>query len=185
MKLRNKIAAITAAAMLAFTGVGFAAWTFNKDVTDFKNATIQVLSESEEGTLTLDATDLYIILDQAGISYASDVAGANPVTQLTGVYNAVADGTLGENMDVTFSLAFSGATSDWSHYVEGLVNPANQTITMVHGDNNIAFDLPALSYVVANKPSTESEYDAMVTALNGKQLTLTVTADAAADTVVD
>ena len=29
MKLRNKLAAITAAAMLAFTGVGFAAWTFN------------------------------------------------------------------------------------------------------------------------------------------------------------
>ena len=32
MKLRNKIAAITAAAMLAFTGVGFAAWTFTNSV---------------------------------------------------------------------------------------------------------------------------------------------------------
>ena len=31
MKLRNKIAAITAAAMLAFTGVGFAAWTFTTE----------------------------------------------------------------------------------------------------------------------------------------------------------
>lgn len=32
MKLRNKIAAITAASMLAFAGVGFAAWTFTKSV---------------------------------------------------------------------------------------------------------------------------------------------------------
>lgn len=32
MKLRNKLAAITAAAMLAFTGVGFAAWTFINEV---------------------------------------------------------------------------------------------------------------------------------------------------------
>ena len=32
MKLRNKIAAITAAAMLAFTGVGFASWVFTNKV---------------------------------------------------------------------------------------------------------------------------------------------------------
>lgn len=32
MKLRNKLAAITAAAMLAFTGVGFAAWVFTNQV---------------------------------------------------------------------------------------------------------------------------------------------------------
>jgi len=32
MKLRNKLAAITAAAMLAFAGVGFASWTFQNTV---------------------------------------------------------------------------------------------------------------------------------------------------------
>ena len=184
MKLRNKIAAITAAAMLAFTGVGFAAWTFNKDVNATKQATIQVLSESEEGVLTLDATSLYIILDQAGISYASDAAGANPVTQLTGNYEVVAAGNLGENMDVTFDLAFSGAVTEWSTYVTGLNDVSLGTITTVHGDNEIAFDLPELTYTSA-KPSTESEYDAMKTALDGKTITLTVTANAAADDVAD
>jgi hypothetical protein len=34
MKLRNKIAAITAAAMLALAGVGFGAWVFTKQVSD-------------------------------------------------------------------------------------------------------------------------------------------------------
>ena len=30
MTLKNKIAAITAASMVAFVGIGFAAWTFNE-----------------------------------------------------------------------------------------------------------------------------------------------------------
>ena len=184
MKLRNKIAAITAAAMLAFTGIGFAAWTFNKDVTTDSTANIVVTAESEQGTLAINTTDLYIILDQAGISYATDEAGANPVTELEATYTAVADGNLGENMDVTFTLEFSGATSDWSYYVEGLIDPSAQTITTVNGDNDLSFALPALSYT-EHKPSTESEYDAMKAALDGKQLTLTVTADAAADNVAD
>jgi hypothetical protein len=42
MKLRNKIAAITAAAMLAFTGVGFAAWAFTNEVSVEKEASVIV-----------------------------------------------------------------------------------------------------------------------------------------------
>ena len=62
MKLRNKLAAITAAAMLAFAGIGFAAWTFNKDVQETSQATIVVTDESEKGTLEILTTDLYVIL---------------------------------------------------------------------------------------------------------------------------
>lgn len=184
MKLRNKIAAITAASMLAFAGAGFAAWTFNKDVSDTSTANVVVTSESEQGTLEIETTSLYIILDQAGIFYAEDNAGANPVTELEATYTAVAAGNLGENMDVTFTLEFSGAVAAWSTYVNGLVDPASQTITTVNGANQVLFTLPTLTYTAA-KPSTESEYDAMVTALDGQTLTLTVTADAAADDVAD
>ena len=184
MKLRNKIAAITAASMLAFAGVGFAAWVFNKDVTETSTANVVVTTESEEGTLTIDTTSLYIILDQAKIYYASDAAGANEVTELRATYIAVAAGNLGENMSVTFSLAFSGAVTEWSTYVAGLTDPASQTIATVNGDNAVSFALPALTYTSA-KPSTESQYDAMKAALDGKTLTLTVTADAAADDVAD
>ena len=184
MKLRNKIAAITAASMLAFAGVGFAAWVFNKDVETTSTANVVVTTESEQGTLTINTTSLYIILDQAEIFYASDAAGTSKITKLEATYTAVAAGNLGENMDVTFSLAFSGAIDAWSNYVNGLVDPASQTITTVNGANAVEFALPALTYT-ANKPSTESQYDDMYAALNGKTLTLTVTANAAADDVAD
>ena len=185
MKLRNKLAAITGAAMLAFAGAGYAAWVFNKDVEVSSNASIVITSESEQGTLVIDTDSLYIILDQDGIYYASDSAGANEVTELELTYTAVAAGNLGENMSVTFSLEITGATSDWSHYVSGLADPADMTETVVNGANQYSFVLPSLSYVAANKPSTESEYDAMVAALDGDQLTFTVIADAAADDVAD
>lgn len=184
MKLRNKIAAITGAATLAFAGAGFAAWVFNKDVTEASTANVVVTTESEEGTLVINTSSLYIILDQAEIYYASDAAGSSRVTALAATYTAVADGNLGENMSVTFSLAFSGAVTEWSTYVSGLADPAAQTIATVNGANNISFTLPALSYT-ASKPSTESEYDTMKAALDGKTLTLTVTANAAADDVAD
>ena len=184
MKLKNKLAAISAATMLAFTGVGYAAWTFNKDTNDTKNATVSVLAESEKGTLAISDTALYIILDQAGISYASDAAGEHPVTTLTATYTAEANGTLGENMDVDFDLAWGEAVEDWAYYVNGLTDVDAGTHTMVNGANAVSITLPTLTYT-AHKPSTESEYDAMKTALNGATLTLTVTADAAADNVND
>lgn len=184
MNLKNKLAAITAAAMLAFAGVGFAAWTFNKDVQETSQATVVVTEESEKGTLEILTTDLYVILDQAEIFYASDAEGANKVTKLDAKYTAEADGNLGENMDVAFDLAWSGAVADWSTYVSGLEDVDLGTKTVVNGENALSFDLPALSYTSA-KPSTESEYDAMKAALDGKTLTITITADAVADDVAD
>lgn len=184
MKLRNKIATITAASMLALAGVGYAAWTFNKDVSAESAATIAVLPESEEGTLTITTNSLYVILDQAEIYYASDANGANRVTQLEANYNAVAAGNLGENMNVDFDLAWSGYTNDWSYYVNGLTSVSLGTVEVAHGDNALQFDLPALSYT-DKKPSKESEYDAMKLALDGKTLTMTITANAAADDVAD
>ena len=184
MKLRNKIAAITGAATLAFAGAGFAAWVFNKDVSATSTGNVVVTTESEQGTLSIDTSSLYIILDQARIYYASDSAGASEITELEATYTAVANGGYGENMSVTFSLEFSGAVAAWSTYVNGLVDPASQTVVTVNGTNEISFALPALSYT-ANKPSTESQYDDMQSALSGATLTLTVTANAAADDVAD
>lgn len=184
MSLRSKLAIITTALVLLFVGVGFAAWTFNKDVNTSTAGLVAITTESEQGTLTVTTASLYIILDQAEIYYATDAAGNNKITAVEANYNAVAAGNLGENMSVTFSLAFSGTDSTWTNYISGLTAPANQTETVVNGDNAISFTLPTLTYT-ANKPSTESEYDAMVTALTGKSLTLTITADAAADDVAD
>ena len=54
MKLRNKIAAITAAAMLAFTGVGFAAWVFTKDVSSEAPVTSVVTAAIEAEEVSAD-----------------------------------------------------------------------------------------------------------------------------------
>ena len=79
MKLRNKIAAITAAAMLAFAGTGFAAWVFTNTVsTDDAVGTPKVTCAVElnddfelwhdvgaDGNAANDAklTSLYLICD--------------------------------------------------------------------------------------------------------------------------
>lgn len=180
MKLTNKLAAITAASMLSFAGVGFAAWTFNKDASISSTANIAVLAETELGTLTITTTNLYIILDQSGIYYATDAAGENPITQLVANYTAVADGTYGANMDIDFTLTWSIGSVAWTNYVSGLTSVSLGTVTVDNGSNELLFTLPTLTYT-ANKPSTKSEYDTMKEALNGKSLTITITADAAAD----
>ena len=68
MKLRNKIAAITAAAMLAFTGVGFAAWTFTKTVEDNTTAASKVTCGIEANNLKVyngsaEIENIYVIFD--------------------------------------------------------------------------------------------------------------------------
>lgn len=186
MKLRNKLTAITAAAMLAFTGAGFAAWTFTNDASADSAANIAITAEAEDGVLEVKSpANLYIILDQAGIYYAAsaDAAAADAITTLDLTYTTTADPALGVDMGVTFSFAF-GSLDGWTTYVDGLSNPEAKTLTMVKGANDVSFTLPSLSYTDA-KPSKESEYNAMKTALDGKQITITVTANAAADDVAD
>jgi len=53
MKLRNKLAAITAAAMLAFAGLGFAAWTFTNSVEVEKEASSIVTVAVETNAVKL------------------------------------------------------------------------------------------------------------------------------------
>lgn len=63
MKLRNKLAAITAAAMLAFTGVGFAAWTFTKPVSTDANVTGVVTAAIEAKNVEANPNTFYLICD--------------------------------------------------------------------------------------------------------------------------
>ena len=101
MKLKNKLALITAVAMLAFGGVGYAAWTFTK----VENAQISTIEdkvavgiELNDGFKLYNAADdaevtaLYLICDAPtaetgilagdGIYWATDAAGANAITNV-------------------------------------------------------------------------------------------------------
>ena len=104
MKLRNKIMMITLLAMVAFIGVGFAAWVFQNTVTTSaiepidKVAVAVELDETEglhfyaEDTYATEVTALYMICDAPtvasaylageGVYWAYDAAGEHPVTQL-------------------------------------------------------------------------------------------------------
>lgn len=93
MKLRNKIAAITAAAMLAFTGVGFAAWTFTKEVNQSVENISGVVTAAVEakdnivvkaGGHALHGTDAYSL-----VVYCDAPSGVTGLTAGKGIYWAV------------------------------------------------------------------------------------------------
>ena len=70
MNLKNKLAVITATAMLAFVGTGFAAWTFTKSVNaDVASITGKVTAAIEAKELKVqdgsghDVAGLYLICD--------------------------------------------------------------------------------------------------------------------------
>ena len=69
MKLRNKLAVIMAASMLAFAGVGYAAWTFTKQVSDDAVVVGKTTAAIEADGLRVtdgagnDVANLYLICD--------------------------------------------------------------------------------------------------------------------------
>ena len=186
MKLRNKIAAITAAAMLAFTGVGFAAWTFNNSTAQTQNVSTYVTSaiEAKNVELSGDKT-VYLVLDQAKPYWSTAVnTGSKPVEltdgkiTVTPKYKVVNqnDGaswkwTVSSNMNV------ASAISTYVTVGSFVASSAETgTITAASGDDQIAaidYNLPTLNYVEAKKPTSLESYNAMVSAINGAMITFT------------
>ena len=64
MKLRNKLAAITAAAMLAFTGIGFGAWIFGHEATANETVTPAVTAAVDLTGLTADEATIKLVLGE-------------------------------------------------------------------------------------------------------------------------
>ena len=74
MKLRTKLAAITAAAMLAFAGVGFASWTFQNTV------------QTQDVTVTPEITCAVELNDDFKLFYDADNDASTADTQLSTLY---------------------------------------------------------------------------------------------------
>lgn len=182
MKLRNKLAAITAAAMLAFTGVGFAAWTFSNTVAQKQDVSTYVTSALKAENVELSGnTEVYLVLDQAKPYWSTEKEVNRKPDELTDGKITVTpkftirdkqdgaswDYTLTSSIDVNASIAhyvdvtgFDTADKTGTVSLAGVANPAS-----------VDYALPSLSYVAANKPDTLTKYDAMVSALNGKVIT--------------
>ena len=183
MKLRNKLAAITAAAMLAFTGVGFGAWVFGHQATENATVTNVVTAAVDLTGLTADHDSFKLVLDQPSKSYNLQGKGlhwednsGNALTSIeltpaitfrsgsdtpTYEYSFVPDVTISSGFDsiVTFSN----------------VDETERTGTFTQASPLAAFSytLPTLAYT--DEPESLAEYDAMVTALAGKSISFSFT----------
>jgi len=193
MKLRNKLAAITAAAMLAFAGIGFASWQFTSTVNETVTGGNEVTCAVEASNLTADHTTLYLICDAPtdptgnlkagdGIFWSTAADGSAPVTSLTltGEFNHNAEDLDYEcGVSYEFTCTPSGdlaADTDYFTYNAGSFASGATGTSTTFADVTAVYTLPTYSYVAAVKAyNTVSQVTAMNTALNGKTLTLSFT----------
>ena len=196
MKLRNKIAAITAAAMLAFTGVGFAAWTFTKTVEDRVTATSKVTCGIEANNLKVyngdtEIENIYVVFDAPttatgdrkageGIFYCSDIT--SPSTTKITTLKLVGQIDRIENdlhySDVVEQVEFKVAETnnipvEQVSFSAGSIADSIQDIVVNDNEYEAIYTLPTLDYVVA--PTTLAELTAFDTAVSGTTISLVFT----------
>ena len=166
MKLRNKIAAITAASMLAFAGVGFAAWTFTKSVNDSASIQGKVTAAIEAQGLAVqdgagnDVTALYLICDAPsgtaglvagdGIYWSTQADGSDTITTLTLIGSVTeADYDIGDINTYVGHFASTATNAVNGTYVGIAATTAlDQTVnsTSKNADVEYVWTLPAVSY---------------------------------------
>lgn len=181
MKLRNKLAIITSASMLAFIGAGYAAWTFNNNVAQSQDASVYATSAINAKNVELSGnTTVFLVLDQAKPYWSVAVNnGSKPVELANGKITVSPDYDLTDQNDgaswtytITSAISVDAAIATYVN-VTGF-DTVNKTGTITAaGAEAIAevdYDLPALAYT-ASKPSTYAEYEAMVAAVAGKVIT--------------
>lgn len=183
MKLKNKLALITTASMLAFVGAGYAAWTFNNNVAQTQDAGVYATSAINAKNVELSGnTTVYLVLDQAKPYWSVAVNnGSKPVELANGKITVTPDYDVTDQNDgaswtytLTSAISVDSAIATYVN-VTGF-DTANKTGTITAAGaetiDAVDYDLPALAYT-ASKPSTYAEYEAMVAAVAGKVITFT------------
>lgn len=198
MKLRNKLAAITAVAMLAFAGVGFAAWTFTNttDPAAVSN-TGAVTCAIEADDITVDHNTIYLIFDAPTTASATRAAGhgiywstsnstdesvtwAARITQLnlTGSFNHEANDIEGHDVSYLFDVneVLTGISSTYVSATAGSFASGATGHTSGIADVTAVYTLPTFSYTaLVEGYSSIAEMSAMVAALSGASITLSFT----------
>ena len=181
MTLKNKIAAITAASMVAFVGIGFAAWTFNNSVAQEAEESAYATSAIEAKNVTLSGnTEVYLVLDQEKPYWSVAVnTGAKPVELANGKITVTPDYDLQDQNDgaswtwtLTSSITVDAAIATYVNVTSFDVTDKTGTITAA-GDEGIAavdYNLPALAYT-ASKPASYTEYQTMLSAVSTAHIT--------------
>lgn len=194
MKLKNKLSLITTVAMLAFCGVGYAAWTF----TNIENAQVATIEdkvavgiELNDGFKLYNADDdaevtaLYLICDAPsnkdyvlagnGVYWATDAAGTDAIT------NVYIKGSLTKNMEdnikdktsvtVQFTATHNLGENDYITF-GAMTSSTNKVINNlneagVFDVQSVDFTLPAVAYSATeeNIPHNITELTTMNTVL--------------------
>ena len=196
MKLRNKIAAITAAAMLAFTGVGFAAWTFTKTVEDSVTSTSKVTCGIEANNLKVyngdtEIENIYVVFDAPttatgdikageGIFYCSDITSPSTtkittlklVGQIDHIENDLHYGDVVEKVE--FKVAeTNNIPVEQVSFSAGSIADSIQDIVVNDNEYEAIYTLPTLDYVTA--PTTLAELTTFDNAVSGTTISLVFT----------
>lgn len=196
MKLRNKLAAITAAAMLAFTGVGFAAWTFTKTVEDSVTAASKVTCGIEANNLKVyngdtEIENIYVVFDAPttadanrkageGIFYCTDLASPSTtkittlklVGQIDHIENDLHYNDVVEKVEFRVTETNSIPAAQVS-FNAGSIADSIQDIVINDNEYEALYTLPTLDYVAA--PATLAELTAFDAAVSGKTISLVFT----------
>ena len=196
MKLRNKISAITAAATLAFAGVGFAAWTFTKTVQDSAVVESKVTCGIEANNLKVyngsqEIEKVYVVFDAPttatatrkageGIFYCTDLdnVSSSKVTtlKLVGQIDHIENDLHynDENEKVEFKVVEDNHLPVAQiSFSAGSIADAEQVIVANDNEYEAVYTLPTLDYVAA--PTTLAELTAFDTAVSGKTIDLAFT----------
>ena len=187
MTLKNKIAAITAASMVAFVGIGFAAWTFNNSVSSEPTVEDAYATSAINGKdVALSGnTEVYLVLDQEKPYWSAAVdTGSKPVELANGKITVTPEYELTNQNDgaswtwtLTGTMVVDSAISTYVN-VTGFDSVAKTgTITAAGGLNQVAavdYNLPALAYT-ASKPASYTEYQTMLGAISTAHITFTFT----------
>lgn len=177
MKLRNKIAAITAAAMLAFTGVGFAAWTFNSTAVVEKQGTGYVTSAMDlKGIEVTSPENLYVVFDQEKPYWSiGTIKNSEKPEEYNGkiALKATLEGK-DQSDGAKWKGAFSKCEVDGSAIatyvtVGTLAKPDDVEILAADVEKTFEIALPTLAYTTS-KPENLEDYNTMFTAVEGKQI---------------
>ena len=182
MNLRKKMAAITAAAMLAFTGVGFASWAFTKQVSNEAPVTGAVTAAIEAKNVSADPDTFYLICDapscEAGLVAGNCIYWSDTAENDGSVLSSITlTGTVEQNDEdiLDFSkykgkFEISADAIDTTYVDIAAVNLTTDLITVnsKNGDCEYEYTLPSLSY--ASVPTSVAQ----VTAMNNELAALTI-----------
>lgn len=196
---------ISAVAVTAVVGAGFAGWTFTSEAKAEKNFGVNVTAAYSFGTVAIDpsAPDT-VVLDQSGITLAATGALDTAIAEVTATwtvntasYTDAKEAGLTYAVNVYVNTALSTyvncgattaeATSSKTGYTQYkiAVTPADSDIT-TSGDNTVVTMKVSnpLAYT-SSKPDSFEDYQAMIAAISGVASGETTAVSGATDVVTD